>query len=91
MNREMNVTPMLDVMLTLIIIFIFLAQQFVFENVQLHDPRATGDGMRVPVALVAGSPVEVSAQPGASYRDVFHALDVARGAGARVLGLANKR
>jgi biopolymer transport protein ExbD len=114
MNREMNVTPMLDVMLTLIIIFIFLAQQFVFENVQLHDPRATGDGTRVPVALVAGpretlwidgrelgpdeiaarvqgASVEVSAQPGASYRDVFHALDVARGTGARVLGLANKR
>jgi biopolymer transport protein ExbD len=113
-TREPNVTPMLDVMLTLIVIFIFLAQQFVFENVQLHDPRAIVDGLPVSVELVAGpretlwvdgrevgpdeiaarvkgAPVEVSAQPGASYRDVFHALDVARGAGARVLGLANKR
>ena len=114
MNKEPNVTPMLDVMLTLIIIFIFLAQQFVFENVQLHDPKAVGDGAQASVELVAGphgtlwidgqklstvevaarvkgAPVEVSAQPGTSYQDVVHALDVARGAGARVLGLANKR
>jgi biopolymer transport protein ExbD len=112
--REPNVTPMLDVMLTLIVIFILLAKQFVIPDVQIHDPNARGRGSPSVVALVAGpgqtlwldgreitpaalaatlngAPVEVSAQPGASYRDVFHALDVARGAGARVLGLANKR
>ena len=114
-TREPNVTPMLDVMLTLIIIFIFLARQFILNNdVQIHDPHARGRGDRTVVALVAGphqtlwidgrevsptalaasvkgAPVEVSAQPGASYQDVFHALDAARTAGARVLGLANKR
>jgi len=42
-------------------------------------------------AAVKGAPVEVSAQPGTRYQDVVHALDMARGAGARVLGLANKR
>jgi len=113
-TREPNVTPMLDVMLTLIVIFILLARQFVIPDVQVHDPNARGRGSASVVALVAGpgqtlwldgrkiapaaleatlkgAPVEVSAQPGASYRDVFHALDAARGAGARVLGLANKR
>jgi biopolymer transport protein ExbD len=113
-TREPNVTPMLDVMLTLIVIFILLAKQFVIPDVRVHDPNARGPGSSSIVALVAGpgqtlwldgrevapaalaatlkgAPVEVSAQRGASYRDVFHALDVARGAGARVLGLANKR
>lgn len=114
-SREPNVTPMLDVMLTLIIIFIFLARQFVLnKDVQVHDPNARGPGNRTVVALIAGphqtlwldgreisvaalgaavsgAPVEVSARPGASYQDVFHALDAARTAGARVLGLANKR
>ena len=111
-SRDPNVTPMLDVMLTLIIIFIFLAQQFIMSDVQVHDPSVRGPGDRAVVALVAGphetlwlagremapaalaaavkgSPVEVSAQPGTRYQDVVHALDMARGAGARVLGLAN--
>ena len=114
MNREPNVTPMLDVLLTLIIIFMFVAQQFVLKDVQVHDPNPIGDGVPGVVALIAGphetlwldgheipasalvaavkgAQVEVSAQPGSSYQDVVHALDVARGAGARVLGLANKR
>jgi biopolymer transport protein ExbD len=115
LSREPNVTPMLDVMLTLIIIFMFLAQQFILNrDVAIHEPSAKEKGNASAVALVAGphetlwlnghevspaalaaslhgAPVEVSAQPGASYRDVFHALDVARTAGARVLGLANKR
>ena len=114
MNHEPNVTPMLDVLLTLIVIAILLAKQFVIPDVQLHDPAARGHGSPAVVSLVAGphetlwldghevspmalaasikgAPVEVSAQPGAAYQDVVHALDVARGAGARVLGLANKR
>ena len=53
------------------------------------------DGREVSAAALAaavnGAPVEVSARAGASYDDVFHALDAARTAGARVLGLANKR
>jgi biopolymer transport protein ExbD len=113
-SRDLNVTPMLDVMLTLIIIFIFLAQQFIMSDVQVHDPSVRGPGDRAVVTLVAGpdetlwlagreiapaalaaavkgAPVEVSAQSGTRYQDVVHALDMARGAGARVLGLANKR
>lgn len=114
-TREPNVTPMLDVMLTLIIIFIFLARQFILnQDAQIHEPRTDvpGDARVIAVAAgphetiwlndhevsptalaatVKGAPVEVSAKPGATYQDVFHALDAARTAGARVLGLANKR
>src|SRR5579872_2623243 len=98
-TRDPNVTPMLDVMLVLLIIFIFLAQQFILnKDIQIHDPRARGPGDPSVVSLVAGphetlwldgheitptalaaslngAPVEVSAQPGASYQDVVHALD----------------
>lgn len=113
MNREPNVTPMLDVMLTLIVIFIVLAKQFVIPNVQVQDPNVKGKGNPSVIALVAGphetlwldgnkvspgnlaarlkgAPVEVSAQPGTSYQDVVHALDAARGAGARILALHSR-
>jgi hypothetical protein len=41
-------------------------------------------------ARVVGHPVDVTAQPGSSYRDVFHAVDIAHGAGASVIGLGGR-
>ena len=55
-SRDLNVTPMLDVMLTLIIIFIFLAQQFIVSDVQIHDPSAKGPGDRRGQGRVAPGP-----------------------------------
>jgi hypothetical protein len=49
------------------------------------------DGHPVRVADLKNRVVLVLADTNVSYQDVVHALDVARGAGARVLGLANKR
>jgi len=115
----MNVTPMLDVMLVLLIIFIAM-------SIRVHT---TVDGVlpapctgacagstpivlevrpgpaysinKSPVAqaelrdrllgIYSGRPekvIQIAGYPGASYQDVITAMDIARGAGISVLGIA---
>ena len=124
LQPEPNVTPMIDVLLVLLIIFMFLVamNQPRRIDLQLPDPRAErpsggapsivlevlpGGGYAVnhaPVAhealgsylrtLYAGRPDKilfVQGDPRVRYQDVFEAMDVARGAGVRVIGIPPKR
>ena len=116
---DMNVTPMLDVLLVLLVIFMLLAmRERRTIDAQLPVPCAAGcvDGTtslvlevlpgpayrlnRPPVpaaelprrlaALFVDRPekvLQVAGHPGATYQQVIAAMDVARGAGGRVIGL----
>ncbi|MEO7085295.1 MAG: biopolymer transporter ExbD [Gemmatimonadaceae bacterium] len=121
-NFEPNVTPFLDVLLVLLIIFIAASIQML-PNIQVQLPQpceavcasgeeivlAVGAGPsyainRSPVdsrelasritSVYAGRPdktIQVAGRPGAHYNDVMHAIDVAKSAGVRVVGLVLKR
>jgi biopolymer transport protein ExbD len=120
-QAEMNVTPMLDVLLVLLVIFMLVAMrvQHVMEA-QLPVPceGARCEGSELPIVLevlpgpayrLNGVPVaraalatrlgavyasrptkvlQVAGRAGVSYQQVIEAMDVARGAGVRVIGLA---
>lgn len=120
-QAEMNATPMLDVLLVLLVIFMLVAMrvQHVIEA-QLPVPceRAACEGDDLPIVLevlpgpayrLNGAPVsraalatrlgavyagrptkvlQVAGRAGVSYQQVIDAMDVARGAGVRVIGLA---
>lgn len=120
-TSEINVTPFLDVLLVLLIMFMVLVRQTVLDaTVQLPQPCAgacDGDGAIVlevgagasyrvnqrPVAerdlrrylatVYAGRPekvIHVRGIPGVRYHEVVAAMDAARGAGVRVIGLAGR-
>ena len=122
-SAEMNATPMLDVLLVLLVIFMLVAMrvQHVMEA-QLPVPceGTRCDGPDLPIVLevlpgptyrLNGAPVsraalatrlgavyasrptkvlQVAGRAGVSYQQVIEAMDVARGAGVRVIGLAPK-
>ena len=116
---ELNVTPMLDVLLVLLIIFMALSIR-VHTTIDGALPVSCTEGcdgtsqivlevLPGPVYRLNKAPVQASAlgqtlndlfaprpekiiqiagYPGASYQEVITAMDIARGAGARVLGIA---
>lgn len=121
MRGEPNVTPMLDVLLVLLVIFMVVAtRDRKAIDAQLPQPCAgacTSPGEivlevlpgptyrlnSIPVAaaalgarlrdVYAGRPdriIQVTGDPAVTYQDVVHAIDVARGAGVRVIGLPTR-
>jgi biopolymer transport protein ExbD len=120
-NAEMNATPMLDVLLVLLVIFMLVAMRMRHTlDAQLPAPcdGAACDRGELPLvlevlpgpayrlngtavapdalgarlaAVYAARPTKVltvAGHAGASYQQVIEAMDVARGAGVRVIGLA---
>ena len=116
---ELNVTPMLDVLLVLLIIFMAMSIRLHRTvDASLPVPCASGcaDGGQIvlevlpgptykinntPVAanvlhdelvnIYAARPekiIQIAGHPGTTYQDVIAAMDVAKGAGVRVLGIA---
>ena len=120
-KSEPNVTPMIDVLLVLLIIFMMAIPMLRKAiDVQIPDPNppevATqpptdqivlqvlpGDQFKVNSETVAagnlhqflkdvydGRPTKiifVKGDPKVKYQDVVHAMDVARGAGVKVIGI----
>ena len=125
LSPEPNVTPMIDVLLVLLIIFMFLVAMNQPRRIDLQLPqpapappteraapsivlevRAGGSYAvnRTPVArevlgsylraLYADRPQKilfVQGDPRVRYQEVFEAMDVARGAGVRVIGIPPRR
>jgi biopolymer transport protein TolR len=116
-SAEPNVTPMLDVMLVLLVIFLVLVvRDRRAIDAQLSQTCAaceSGAGIvleilpgpsyrlnRAPLPatalatrlreVYAGRPdkvIQIVGDPSVTYQDVLSAMDVARGAGVRVIGL----
>ena len=124
LSPEPNVTPMIDVLLVLLIIFMFLIamNQPRRIDLQLPEPSAAPGATaapsivlevlpggsyavnRAPVAREALGPhlralyadrpqkvLFVQGDPRVRYQEVFEAMDVARGAGVRVIGIPPRR
>lgn len=121
LTNEINVTPMIDVLLVLLIIFMMAIPMLRKAiDVQIPDPTPTeaqppsesdqivlqvlpGDQFKVnSEAVPAGNLHEflknvydgrpnkiifVKGDPKVKYQDVVHAMDVARGAGVKVIGI----
>jgi biopolymer transport protein TolR len=116
MQVEPNVTPMIDVLMVLLIIFMFMvpaSQRATYVNLPADEKGGPGAAIvlevgprgrlalnRQPVApdqlaarlhaVYDGRPDKVLTIRGdraATYQDVVTAIDVARGAGIRVIGL----
>jgi len=116
---ELNVTPMLDVLLVLLIIFMALSirvhttvdgalpvnctgvcagtSQIVLEvlpgpayriNKAPVKASALAQTLNTRYAPRPEKVIQIAGYPGASYQDVITAMDIARGAGVRVLGIA---
>ena len=124
LENEMNVTPMIDVLLVLLIIFMAaLPSMRKAIDIQLPDPNPQSvpansqsnqivlevlpDGSysinteKVDESRLAGRLKEiydprpekiifVKGDPAAKYQAVVHAMDVARGAGVKVIGIPPK-
>ena len=121
MNAEMNVTPMLDVLLVLLIIFMAALSKRMILDAHLPDPVPAVDRSEaVPIVLEVGArgyyavnqqiiPTDslsarltalYMARPDkriilrgardATYQEVLHAMDVARGAGVTVIGVDSR-
>ena len=121
-RHEMNVTPMLDVLLVLLVIFMAAVEVgHKTLDVQLPVPcgeLCAGESTSIVLEILPGprfllnkSPIapsdllsrlrsvyaerpdkiiEVAGHPGATYEQVVSAIDVARSAGVRVVGIAPK-
>ena len=114
---EMNATPMLDVLLVLLVIFMVMAMRTRQTiDAQLPTPcRGACEGSPIVLEVLPGpsyrlnsAPVpaselsrrlatvyaarpekvlQVAGRPGVTYQQVIAAMDVARGAGVRVIAL----
>ena len=122
LTNEINVTPMIDVLLVLLIIFMAAVPTLRKSiDVQLPDPDPPGADGSPSIVLEIGSDGGYSINQSAvahdalaariheiydgrpekvlfvkgdgqlRYADVVQAMDVARGAGVRVLGMADRR
>jgi biopolymer transport protein ExbD len=120
LNTEPNITPMIDVLLVLLVIFIFKvpeARRAIMTA--LPDPKGTGTGEGIVLEVGPGDRLAINRQPveparlGATlralyagrpdktilvhgdgtvtYQAVVSAIDSARGAGVRVIGLDPRR
>ncbi len=118
LTAELNVTPMLDVLLVLLVLFMALVQGRKSLDAQLLEPCAgTCRSETGPIVLEVlpahvfrlnrrpvqadrlyaelgqvyhGRPdkvLHVAGYPGALYQDVITAMDIARAAGVRVIGI----
>ena len=118
LSADMNVTPMLDVLLVLLVIFMAALQARKTIDAQLSVPctgACRGDGASIvlevlpgptyrlnsqPVparellarltAVYSGRPdkiIQVAGSPAVRYQEVVAAMDLARTAGVRVIGL----
>jgi len=123
LTNDINVTPMIDVLLVLLIVFMLAIQQRKALDVQLPDPPCAGctgsntdpqivlevltggrfalNRAEVPRGALAarlretyaGRPTKVLFVKGDSavtYQEVIWAMDVARGAGVKVIGAVPK-
>ena len=118
-NAEPNITPMLDVLLVLLIIFMSVVVQVhhtVDVNLPVPDPctaECGGDAIVLEVRpgpeyrinrtvvpnellsarlkqIYEGRPskiLQLAGYPGATYQQVVHAIDVARGAGIHAVAI----
>ncbi|HXY32096.1 MAG TPA: biopolymer transporter ExbD [Gemmatimonadaceae bacterium] len=125
LTNEPNVTPMIDVLLVLLIIFIMAVQNLRKAiDVQLPDPnpqqvqspqqmnqivlQVLPNGVfkinneETPKANLASRLKEIydprpdkiifiKGDPAVKYQDVIYAMDVSRGAGVKVIGMAPKQ
>ena len=121
LDAEMNVTPMIDVLLVLLIVFM-VATIRAHHTIDLHLPQecalACGTTEEIVLeVLPAGhfrinrsetpatdlfaqlrniysvrpdKSIQVAGYPGVRYQDVVAAIDVAKSAGARVVGVPPK-
>jgi len=116
MQAEPNVTPMIDVLMVLLIIFMFMvpmSQRATYVNLPAGEGVGPGTAIvlevgpagrlrlnRRPVALAAlgqtlravyaarpDKVITIRGDGAARYQDVVTAIDIARGAGVRVVGL----
>ena len=123
LEAEPNVTPMIDVLLVLLIVFMFMVPMLQYElQVQLPEPvpgTARPDAPPLVLHIAPGPAYALNRQPiaphalratigatfatrptkvlfvagdsGVSYQQVVTAMDVAKGAGVRVLAIAPRR
>ncbi len=123
LNNDINVTPMIDVLLVLLIIFmVIVPSQRKAVDVQLPDPTpsvqpANPDSRQIVLeVLPAGYSINkesvtkgrlaarlkeiydprpekiifIKGDPAVKYQDVIYAMDLARGAGVKVIGVPPK-
>ena len=123
LTNEPNVTPMIDVLMVLLIIFmVIVPSSRKAIDVQLPDPNpqpssapntsqivlsVLGNGqfmINKEPATLAGLPARLKeifdprpdkiiffkGDPAAKYQDVIQAMDIARGAGVKILGVTPK-
>lgn len=123
LNNEINVTPMIDVLLVLLIIFmVIVPSQRKAVDVQLPDPNPSVQPANVTSTqivlevLPAGYSINkevvtkgrlaarlkeiydprpekiifIKGDPKVKYQDVIYAMDLARGAGVKVIGVPPK-
>jgi biopolymer transport protein TolR len=124
LQNEINVTPMIDVLLVLLIIFMMvIPMSRKAIDLQLPDPRPddTQSGpppSQIVLEVLPGNVFKINSEPVAKaqlprrlkeiydprpdkiifvkgdpavkYHEVIHAMDVARGAGVRVIGATPK-
>ena len=121
LTNEINVTPMIDVLLVLLIIFMMVIPMMRKTiDVQIPDPTPTEAPPQSPsdqivLQILPGGQFKVNSEtvqesnlhqflkdiydprpdkiifvkgdPKVKYQDVIHAMDVARGAGVKVIGI----
>jgi biopolymer transport protein TolR len=123
LTNDINVTPMIDVLLVLLIIFMLVVPMSRKAiDLQLPDPTETAQSSNPPPQIVLevfpgdrfavnkenitraalpkrlkeiydGRPekiIFVKGDPKVKYSDVIYAMDVARGAGVKVIGVSPK-
>ena len=104
-NAEPNVTPMIDVLLVLLIVFMMVASQVHRSiDVQLPEPCVggctgapaivlevlPGPSYRLNQRAIPDKKIQVAGRVGVRYADVVNAMDVAKSAGATVIGIVPK-
>lgn len=124
LNNEPNVTPMIDVLMVLLIIFmVIVPSSRKAIDVQVPDPNppqttSQPDNTSIVLTVQKGGSYLINKQaatnanlgsqlksiydprpdkvifikgdPEATYQDVIHAMDVARGSGVKVIGFVPK-